>query len=207
MSATITWQVARASGIVAWVLVTSAVIWGLLLSTRLFGRRPGPRWLTDLHRFLGGLAVAFVGVHLAGLALDSYLHFGPVELLVPFASSWRSTEVALGVTAFYLLLAVEITSLAKRRVPRRAWKLVHLTSFGLFWLATAHGLTAATDTRNPILWSGYLLAAATVLFLTLVRILSSRTTRTPPASVPANRQLVTVDRARRLSPPPPVAAP
>jgi predicted ferric reductase len=182
MSSTITWQIARSSGIVAWVLVTASVVWGLLLSTRVLGRGPSPRWLTDLHRFLGGLSVVFVAVHLTGLALDSYLHFGPVELLVPFASGWRPTEVALGVTAFYLLLAVEITSLAKRRVPRRAWKVVHLTSFGAFWLATVHGITAGSETRNPIMWGAYLGAAAIVLFLTLVRILSSRATRTPVVS-------------------------
>ena len=53
----------------------------------------------------------------------------------------------------------------------------------LFWLATVHGLTAGTDTRNPFLWSAYAAAAATVLFLTLTRILSSnRAPRVPSRS-------------------------
>jgi len=177
MIATLSWQIARSSGIVAWVLVTLSVIWGLLLSTRLLRGRPGPRWLTDLHRFLGGLSVTFVGVHLAALAADTYLPFGPMQLFVPFASSWRPTEVALGVTAFYLLLAVELTSLAKRHLSRRTWKAVHLTSYGLFVIATAHGLTTGTDTRNPLMWTTYVIAAALVLFLTLISILSNRTTR------------------------------
>ena len=52
------WYVARSSGIVALVLAAASVIWGLLLSTKVLERRPGPRWLLDLHRWLGGCTVA-----------------------------------------------------------------------------------------------------------------------------------------------------
>ena len=39
------WYIARSTGIVAWALVAAAVIWGLLLSTRLLKGRPAPKWL------------------------------------------------------------------------------------------------------------------------------------------------------------------
>ena len=39
------WYTARASGIVAWVLVSSAVLMGLSLSLRLTRRRPKPAWV------------------------------------------------------------------------------------------------------------------------------------------------------------------
>ena len=171
------WYVARSTGIVAWALVAAAVIWGLLLTTRLLGGRSAPKWLLDLHRFLGGLAVIFTGLHLVGLVADSYTHFGPVDLLVPLASAWKPAPVALGVVAMYLLLAVELTSLAMRRLPRRLWRWVHLTSFGSFWLATLHGVLAGTDASNPVLWVAYLATATTVLFLTLFRTLADP--RTP----------------------------
>ena len=77
---------------------------GTALSGRL-SRRPRPAWVLDLHRFLGVLAVVFAGVHLLGLVADSYVHFGPAELFVPLASSWRPGPVAWGVVALYLLLA------------------------------------------------------------------------------------------------------
>ena len=193
MTASLSWQIARSSGIVAWALVTLSVIWGLLLSTRLLRGRPGPRWLTDLHRFLGGLAVAFVAIHLAALAADTYLPFGPKQLFVPFTSSWRPTEVALGVTAFYLLMAVELTSLARRHLSRRTWKAVHLTSYGLFLLTTAHGLAAGTDTRHPLMWLAYVAATALVLFLTVISVLSSRTARpTRDAAVNSDRRPVPI---------------
>ena len=90
---------------------------------------------------------------------------------MPLASSWHPVAVAWGIVAMYLLLAVELTSLGRRRVPRRAWRVVHTLSFPTFVLATVHGLTAGTDRGNLVwqvtLWS----TAAAVVFLTVVRLL------------------------------------
>src|SRR5512140_2901798 len=69
------WYVARAGGVVALVLASLSVVWGTALSSRLT-RRPRPAWMLDLHRFLGGLTVTFVAVHIAGLVADSYTHWG-----------------------------------------------------------------------------------------------------------------------------------
>ena len=171
------WLVARATGVVAWGLLTASVIWGLLLSTRLTRGRPTPAWLTDLHRFLGGAAVVFTTLHLGGLVADSYTHFGVADLLVPLASAWKPGPIALGVVALYLLLAVELSSLLMRRLPRRWWKAIHLSSFGLFWIATLHFVTAGTDAANPLLAVSVDVAAATVVFLTFVRTLSPRPSR------------------------------
>jgi len=168
------WFLARATGFVAWGLLTASVIWGLLLSTRLTRGRPTPAWLTDLHRFLGGAAVIFTALHVAGLVADTYTHFGLGDVLVPFASAWKPGPVALGVIALYLLISVELTSLLMRRMPRRWWKAIHLSSFGLFWVATFHLVTAGTDASNLVAAVTVDVAAASVVFLTLVRTLSPR---------------------------------
>ncbi len=167
------WFVARSGGIVAWALAALAVIGGLQLSTRLV-RRPAPAWMLDVHRFLGGLAVVFLGTHLLGLAVDEFIGFGPADLLVPFASSYKPAAVALGVVAMYLLLAVEVTSLVMRRIPRRAWHAVHLSSYAIFVVATVHGLTAGTDRHNALFQWACLVAAGVVLMMTLVRVWSPR---------------------------------
>jgi predicted ferric reductase len=172
MNAQLWWHVARATGIVAWALLAAAVIWGLLLSTRLTRGRPTPAWVLDMHRFLGGAAVTFTALHLTGLVADTYIHFGASDLLVPFASSWRPGAVALGVVSLYLLVTIELSSLLMRRLPRRVWRRIHLTSFGLFWAATFHFLVAGTDAGHPLARWGINLTAATVVFLTLVRILA-----------------------------------
>ena len=168
------WYVARATGIVAWALLAASVIWGLLLSTRLARGRPTPAWLLDLHRFLGGSAVAFTALHLVGLVADNYVDFGLVDLLLPYASSWKPGPVALGVVSVYLLAVVEVTSLAMRRISRRLWRAVHLSSYVLFWTATFHFILAGTDAPHPLARAGIDVVAAAVVFLTLVRILSPR---------------------------------
>jgi predicted ferric reductase len=171
------WFVARASGIVALVILSLAVIWGLLYSTRLLGGKPTPKWLLDLHRFLGGLAVLFTAVHLGALVADNFVHFGVAEVLLPFAAEWQPGAVAWGIVALYLLLTVEVTSLAMRRLPRRLWRAVHTTSWVLFWLAVVHGATAGTDAGNVAYITVSLTAVTLVLFLTIVRMLTSRQVR------------------------------
>jgi predicted ferric reductase len=165
------WDTARAGGIIAWALASAAVLTGLQQSTRL-ARRPPPSWVLAVHRYLGALAVVFTGVHLLGLVADSFIGFGPGDLLIPFVSSYRPTEVALGVVAMYLLLAVELSSLAMQRIPRRLWRGIHLSSYVIFVLATIHGLTAGTDGGDVVFRVACFLVAGVVLFMTLVRLLS-----------------------------------
>ncbi len=83
------WWVTRASGIVAWVVVAAAVVWGLLASTKMIRRRGMPAWILDLHRYLGTLTIVFVIVHVVAIWLDSFVKFTPRQLFVPFASTWR----------------------------------------------------------------------------------------------------------------------
>ena len=188
MSSQTWWYVARAGGIIAWALASLTVIGGLQLSTRLV-RKPASSWVLDVHRFLGGLTVAFVAVHMIGLAADQFIGFGPVELLVPFASTYKPAAVALGVIGMYVLIAIELTSLAMKKMPRRTWHAVHLTSFVLFVVATVHGITAGTDRNNAVFQWACLLTAALVLMMTLVRIWSPRRAAgRRPGSRPASRE-------------------
>jgi DMSO/TMAO reductase YedYZ heme-binding membrane subunit len=156
---------------VAWVLLTLAVLWGFFLSSRVLGRRPSLRWLLDLHRFFGGLAVIFVLVHLLAILVDSYVEFSLVQLLVPMTSDYRPAAVAWGIVAFYLLLAIELTSLVMKRLPRRTWHLIHLLSYPLFALATVHVLTAGTDVQNLAVRLLVIVAATEVTVLVVIRLL------------------------------------
>ena len=144
------WYAARSGGYVAWGLLSASVIWGLMLSGKV---RPGhvrPNWILDLHRFLGGLAAVFTGIHVVTIMLDSSTSFGLADVLVPFTSSWHPGAVAWGIVGMYLLAAVELTSLAKKHLPLKLWKRVHVLSFPLFATATLHLLAAGTDSGNTI---------------------------------------------------------
>jgi DMSO/TMAO reductase YedYZ heme-binding membrane subunit len=155
---------------VGWALLAASVLWGLSLSTRVLNGRPRPAWQLDLHRYLGGLASIFVAVHVAGIVADTYVHFGPASVLVPFASGWNRVAIAWGVVGMYLLAAIELTSLMRTKLPKKVWRAVHFASFPLFFLSTIHAVTAGTDAKT---WAFELLAVVTVavvIWLTGLRI-------------------------------------
>jgi len=190
---TLPWYVARAAGLVGWGLLAAATLWGLALSTKILGKRPRPNWLLDLHRWLGGLAVVFTGVHVVALLADTYVHFGLASVLVPFASHWHPVAVAWGVVALYLLVAVELTSLARAHLPKIVWRRVHFASFALFVMATIHGLTAGTDTKSAMARVVALLIGSVFVGLTAVRIAESVRPEAPAPRKPPVRQRLMTD--------------
>jgi len=165
------WYVSRASGMVAAVLLVLTLIWGLLLTTKLIDRRGLPAWLTDLHRFLGGLSVIFIAVHMAALVFDNYLVFSWSDLFVPFASAWKTGPVAWGVGAFWALVVVEGSSLLQRRMPRRAWRGLHFLSYPLALMAALHAAQAGTDAANVWFRMVSIALIGVLTALTIFRIL------------------------------------
>jgi hypothetical protein len=194
------WYTARAGGIVAWVLLTASVLWGLALSTKLFGKRPRPNWVLDLHRFLGGAAVVFTAIHIASIVLDSYVDFGFVAIFVPFTSRWHPIAVAWGIVALYLLLAVEVTSLLRKRLSKQLWRATHFASFPLFALATTHALSAGTDRAAFLLRYGVALTTVSVVLLTAVRVAGGQIDRTPDQAHAASSASAPASSSRTSSP-------
>ena len=170
----LSWYATRASGLIAWSVVTLSILWGLALSTRLIRRKGVPAWLLDLHKFLGTLSVVFVAVHLLALWADTYVYFGPRELFVPFTSGWRPGAVAWGIAATYLLVAIQLTSWMMKRLPRRVWHSVHLLSIPMFVFATVHGFTSGADNRNLAVQWVALTGGLLVFFLVTFRVLAPR---------------------------------
>jgi DMSO/TMAO reductase YedYZ heme-binding membrane subunit len=167
------WYVSRATGFVGWALLAASVLWGLFVTTKTLARSAPPNWVLDLHRHLGGLALAFVVVHLAVLPLDGYTHWGVRDLLVPMASAWHPIPIAFGIVAFYLLLAVELSSLLGRRVPRRWWRRIHVLSFPLYVIASVHLFAAGTDAGNAVARWMVVVVSTLVAFLVVVRVLAA----------------------------------
>jgi len=139
------WFLSRASGIVAWALLTGSVLWGILLATRVLKAIDRPAWLLDLHRWLSALTIFAVALHLVALYADSYVEFSVTDLMVPFFATWRPFAVALGVFATYLLAIVQVSSLLMKRLPRKIWRSIHLTSYVMFVFVTLHSFLAGHD--------------------------------------------------------------
>ncbi len=164
MRAHLWWFTARSTGLVAWCLVVASMVWGLLLAARGITGHAHAGMLA-MHRFLSALASCFIGAHVLAIVADTFVHFGLADTLVPFASSWRPTAVALGIVSMYLLAIVEATSLVRRHLPRRAWRGIHLVSYVAFATSSVHLLAAGTDARNLVPKALAVALAMTVVFV------------------------------------------
>jgi len=173
------WYVARSSGVISWLMITASVIWGVILSTKAFPEQRRPAWLLDLHRWLGGLAVGFMVIHMVALVLDGYTDFGLADLLVPYASEWRAGAVALGVIAAWTLIAVELTSLAMKKLPKKVWRGVHLTSYATFWLTSLHAAFAGSDRTTFLYQITALASILAVAWAAMYRITNRRSLTRP----------------------------
>ncbi len=183
----LTWYVARSSGLMAWAVVTASVLWGLALSSRLIRKRGVPAWLNDLHQFLGTLSLVFTGVHMVALWLDRYVPFGLKQLLIPMTTSWRPGGVAWGIVAMYLLVAIQGTSRMMRRMPRKVWHAIHLSSLLLFVAATIHGFATGADRSNRLVQWLSLTGTTLVVTMALFRLLHTRQARRANSVAPPSR--------------------
>lgn len=174
------WYVARSSGLVAWGLLAASVLAGLVSSARIV--RP-TRPFQAMHRYLGGLSLVFVAVHVTTIVLDTYVPFGIAAVFVPFASEWHPLAVAFGIVAVDLLVAIAVTSAFVAYLPSRLWTAVHSLSAVAYLFATVHLFTSGTDATNRAVIVVALATSVAVAFLTAVRIVQAAERRRMRAPV------------------------
>ena len=143
------WILARASGLLAYALLTSSVMAGIVLKARPFGAALKAAVVTDLHRFLAVLGLGFIALHASALVLDSTVHISFAALFVPGLVPYRPLWSAFGVLAAELMLLVYASSALRRRIGARAWRRLHWLTYAVFALATVHGIAAGTDAGRP----------------------------------------------------------
>jgi DMSO/TMAO reductase YedYZ heme-binding membrane subunit len=139
------WFLARSSGLVAYALLTSSVLAGLVLKARPYGTSPKPAAVTDLHRFLALLGLGALVVHGLALLLDRTVPFHVADLLVPGIAPYRPVWTGSGVLAAELMLLVYVSFSLRKRIGTQNWRRLHWATYLIFALATAHGLLAGTD--------------------------------------------------------------
>lgn len=169
----IAWLIARASGLVAFGLLTLSVWLGLAMSTRLLGPRQ-MKPLLGLHGTLAWTGLSMVGLHVGALLLDPVLHFGLISALAPGAAPWKPGAVALGVVGGWLSLVLAASFRLRRWIGQKGWRRLHYATFAAFALALGHALLVGSDLKGfggPVL---ALLAAGPVLWLTFYRLLVPR---------------------------------
>ncbi|MGN6609431.1 MAG: ferric reductase-like transmembrane domain-containing protein [Jatrophihabitans sp.] len=144
------WYLTRATGVVAFLLLTGSVLLGVASTQRTLAAPGWPRFATQqLHRNVAALALVFVLVHIVTTLMDSYVHVGVAAVVVPFVSGYRATDVAWGTIAFDLLLVVAATGWLRLRMSQRTWRTIHLSAYLAWPLALLHFIGTGTDGSSP----------------------------------------------------------
>jgi ferric reductase like protein len=173
-SPTVFWYLTRGSGVVALLLLTASICFGIATTMR--WRTNGmPRFaVAGLHRSLTLVAVVFVALHVATTVLDGFAPIGWKDAVVPFFSPYRPIWLGLGAVAFDLLLALVITSLLRARLGYRLWRTTHWLAYASWPVALVHSLGTGSDAR-----AGWLELLAVACSLAVALALAARVAAGP----------------------------
>jgi methionine sulfoxide reductase heme-binding subunit len=152
-STTALWYASRSTGIICLVLLTVVMVLGALVNRK--GRLPGlPKFAVNgLHRNLSLLSVAFLAIHVITAVADPFVTIGVATIFVPLASSYRPLWIGLGAVSLDLLVAVLLTSLARVRIGRRTWQVVHWLAYLSWPAALVHSVGSSSDLQSgPLLF-------------------------------------------------------
>ena len=182
------WFVSRAAGLVTFIALSLSVIVGLLISTKTSHHLVPKPFVYELHTFLSTLALGLVTIHVTSLLFDSFTPFTPLQLVVPFASPYRTFWTGLGVIAAWLSLLLVASFAVRRHIGYANWRKLHYLSFAAYLIGLLHGIGAGTDTALAPVGFMYLVSVATVSGLLAYRILGgSGAGAATPAPRPAPR--------------------
>jgi sulfoxide reductase heme-binding subunit YedZ len=153
------WLASRSAGIVAFVLLSTAVVLGLVMATRLapVKSRAAVRVAHERTALIALGALAAHGLLLLG---DPWLRPGLTGLLVPFTMHYRPLWTGLGITAGYVAAGLSLTYYLRRRIGPRRWRNAHRLIPIAWALGAAHMLGAGTDSGTIWMESLFSLSVA-----------------------------------------------
>ncbi len=163
------WILSRGLGLAALLSLTALTGLGLWLHHpwKASIRTVRPETWLRMHAALAATTITLIAAHLTAIALDRYAHVGWVGALVPWHSAYRTTPVALGTSALWMMLLVGASAGLAGVVGGRHWLTIHRFAWLSFVAAWLHGVTAGSDTARLRLI--YLLTGAFVLAIGVTR--------------------------------------
>ena len=146
------------AGLGATVILSFNFLLGMLLAT---GYKRSTVWkklplrlrqlnVNDLHNWTAYLALALAVLHPLFLLFAPSFKFGIGDILFPIHAPHQKWIVALGTVSLLALIVVILTTqkIIKQLMGFRAWKTIHLISYGMAILFVAHGLMMDPDLKN-----------------------------------------------------------
>ena len=140
------WYLSRASGVIAYTLFWLAVVFGLLLSTRL-GKHFNAARVFALHQYLSLIAVGFATFHAGILLADNFLNLNLWQILLPFGFQTERVGVALGQLGFWLLFISAFSFYIKKYIGQSAWRWLHFLTFMAYMFISIHVFMVGSDSR------------------------------------------------------------
>jgi predicted ferric reductase len=183
---TVTWDIARAGGFTAYILLTLSVAIGLALTMHWQSGR-WPRIInSELHNFLTLLALIFTGIHVLAVWIDPFTRFGWNEVFIPLLSHYRPIWMAFGIIALYLGLAIGLSTWLRPLIGYKWWRRLHVLTLLSFLLVTVHGIATGSDTRTwwgVCIYLGSVLLVGTLLWLRLIKPANAQSKAHPVMAV------------------------
>jgi len=164
------WYMARAGGMVAYLLMWFSVMWGLLLSTKMAVKRVPPTLAYGVHEFASILTVIFAALHAVVLLGDEYIDFNIFHLAIPFTAPYEPLWTGLGVIALYLTIAITASFYVRKQLGQKVWRALHYFTFAAYLLALVHGIAAGSDSGLLVSALMYWGTGFAVLALTQITI-------------------------------------
>ncbi|GIM46612.1 hypothetical protein DNHGIG_21610 [Collibacillus ludicampi] len=163
------WNLTRAAGMTSYVLLSLSVMTGLYGQTRKkYGQHPGIYPL--LHASLANWAMYMAMFHAAILFFDRYVNFYWKDIFVPFATTYKTIPMAIGIIALYLLIGTIVTTEIRQMIGIKIWRKLHILSPVVYVLATLHGLWIGTDSQSKGAIDMYLISVLSVSLLLFLRL-------------------------------------
>jgi predicted ferric reductase len=167
------WYFTRSAAIVAYLLMTASMVWGLVLTTKIVKEFVPAPLAMGLHNWLSWLAVGLGSFHAFLLLFDNYYTYSLAHLLIPFIGPYRPGAVGLGIIGLYLLALTSASFSWRGWLGQKAWRRLHYLTYAAYVLVTIHGLLAGTDSQGLTMRIVYLGSVVLVLFLTNYRLLAA----------------------------------
>ena len=165
------WYLSRASGVIAYTLFWLAVVFGLLLSTRL-GKHFNAARVFALHQYLSLIAVGFATFHAGILLADNFLNLNLWQILLPFGFQTERVGVALGQLGFWLLFICAFSFYIKKYIGQSAWRWLHFLTFMAYMFISIHVFMVGSDSRALPLLLFYAASQTTVFVLMTYRLVA-----------------------------------
>ncbi len=169
------WFLSRGSAIAAYWILWLAMGMGIIITNKMAQIWPGIPPAYEIHQYTSLLGMGFALFHALILMGDQYIHYTLFQVLAPFASqNYRPLMVGIGQVAFYTWCLVNLSFYVRKRIGKKAWHWIHFASYASFLGVMAHSILSGTDSATVWAQVSYWFSGASILFLTVYRVLIVR---------------------------------